>query len=94
MVVLNISLQQSVVLFDNHDVQFLLATVRDFRFNVCFLCLEVSCYKQVIMKGMIPFYFYFVPQEEHFCLIFQLPRFGLQPKSFPIHVLQIDLQLY
>ena len=128
-IVLIICLQQSVLLFDKHGMQFPLATVRNFCFTllnsilslpvmsfrfrflqnasigICWnvssnvgsifkscqccwsmlFCLEVSCYKWLIMEGMMLFYFYFVPQEEHVCLILQLFRFGflIRVSSYP-----------
>ena len=39
------------------------------------------------MEGMMLFYFYFVMQEEHFCLFMQLSRFGFQSDFSRIHVL-------
>ena len=59
--------------------------------EVCFSYLEVSCYKWLTMEGMMFFYFYFVPQEERFCLILQLSRFGFQSEFSHIHILEIDL---
>ena len=43
------------------------------------------------MEDMMLFYFYFFLQEEHFCLVLKLFRFGFQSEFFHIHVLQTDL---
>ena len=59
--------------------------------EVCFLCLKVTCYKWRIIEDMMLFCFCFIPQEEHFCLILQLSRFGFQSEFFHVYVLQTDL---